>query len=70
MFNSDLPSTVRAELDQLKTPVPAMDVQPHTPSSVEVTMDDTRRRLMLSLGLLGAGVATVPATVLAPVRAA
>ncbi|HEU5161178.1 MAG TPA: helix-turn-helix transcriptional regulator [Streptosporangiaceae bacterium] len=69
MFDSDLPSTLRAEFEQLKIPVAAADDRPLGPS-MEMIMDETRRRLMLSLGLLGAGAATVPAAVLTPIRQA
>jgi transcriptional regulator with XRE-family HTH domain/tetratricopeptide (TPR) repeat protein len=69
MFDSDLPSTLRAEFEQIKTSVAAADDRPPDPP-IEVIMDETRRRLMLSLGALGVGAATVPAAVLAPVRQA
>jgi hypothetical protein len=69
MLDSDLPSTLRAELEQLRTRASAVDEQARDPSA-EVIMDETRRRLMLSLGVLGVGAATVPASVLEPIRQA
>ena len=69
MLDSDLPSTLRAELEQLRIRASAVDGRSRDPS-VEVIMDETRRRLMLSLGVLGAGAATVSAAVLAPIRQA
>jgi transcriptional regulator with XRE-family HTH domain len=68
-LDSDLPSTLRAEIEQLRTRASAVDGQARD-SSAEVIMDETRRRLMLSLGVLGVGAATVPAAVLEPIRQA
>lgn len=69
MLDSDLPSTLRAELEQLRTRASAVDGQSHDPS-LEVIMDETRRRLLMSLGVLSAGAAAVPAAVLEPIRQA
>jgi hypothetical protein len=46
-----------------------VDDPPHNPS-LEVIMDEIRRRLLMSLGVLGAGAATVPAAVIEPIRQA